>query len=106
MPYRLPRLMVMICLSTLIGAGWTRPAYAQSITENQRLDFGTWFLAGNPASYSITINADGSYSSSPELIMLSPPQEGFYLVTGLPSFANILSVSAVIDTIAVIDAVT
>lgn len=72
----------------------TAPAQAQ-ITETQRLDFGQWAVTSNATQYSVTINANGTYSNSPELIMLSPPREGEYLVQGLPNGATISSVDVI-----------
>ncbi|MGZ9109228.1 MAG: hypothetical protein ACXW4B_10470 [Micavibrio sp.] len=63
-----------------------------AVTEIQALDFGEWVVAGNDAVDNITVQTDGSFASSPGLIMLSPPQEGIFLFDGLPPSSVINSV--------------
>lgn len=84
--------LVVIFLMTPISSSW-----AQVITETQRLNFGTWLISSNASNYSITVQPNGSYSNSPQLVMLSPPSPGVYSVTGLPPFATILSVVVVMS---------
>jgi hypothetical protein len=67
------------------------PAYAD-VNELQPLDFGRWIITANNAQHSIILNTNGSYSSSPALVMLDPPSEGIYQITELPAFAEIISV--------------
>lgn len=70
------------------------PAAAQvTITEDIRLDFGRWVITNNNSSHNITVNANGSYSHSPSLVMLQTPRAGEYDVAGLPDFANINNVT-------------
>jgi hypothetical protein len=67
------------------------PCHAD-LDEIQALDFGRWAITSNSASYHITVQTDGSYSNSSQLVMLEPPQQGIYQVDGLPPNADILSV--------------
>jgi len=73
-------LKTIICLTA--GLLVTSTALAD-ITENRALYFGEWMVTDNDAQHSITVNTDGTYSSSPELIMITPPEEGLYDVDGL-----------------------
>lgn len=68
------------------------PARAD-ITENQALYFGEWVITDNDGVHSITVNTDGSYGNSPELIVITPPEEGIYDVDGLPPNAVINGVT-------------
>lgn len=78
-----------VALAALCLAG---PAAAQSITEDTPFDFGRWVITNNSSQHTITVQTNGSYSNSPELIPLTNPQPGVYTVTGLPSFATINNV--------------
>lgn len=69
-------------------------ALAQTaLSESQPLTFGTWAVTNNSSSHSITVETNGSYTHSPDLLMITPPQEGVYQITGLPSEAAINSVT-------------
>jgi len=59
----------------LAGLGSAR---ADDVIVLQHLRFGTWLFPDNDSVYSITVEPDGSYSNSPELTMLSPPNEGIF----------------------------
>lgn len=68
------------------------PAHAD-LNELQPLNFGRWIITENDASYEIVVQTNGNYANSPQLIMLSPPQQGIYQITELPSYAEILAVN-------------
>lgn len=68
------------------------PALAD-INELQPLNLGRWVVTRNTSQFHITVNTDGSYSNSTQLIMIEPPQQGIYQVTDLPPFTPISSVS-------------
>lgn len=70
-------------------------ANAQVFNETQRLNFGTWLITSNASSYSITLQANGAYSNSPQLVMLNTPTVGIYEISGLPPFQVIGSVTVV-----------
>lgn len=78
--------------SVLTALCWSASVPAQTITEDTPFDFGRWVITDNSAQHTITVNANGSYSNSPELLPLTSPQPGIYTVTGLPSFATINNV--------------
>lgn len=85
----MPRLFHLWIFIALLGAA---PAAAQTITEDTPFYFGRWVITDNTSNHTITVDANGSYSHSPELIPLLNPQPGTYIVTGLPSFAVINNV--------------
>lgn len=81
--------------TVLVGASflWGAPARS-ALIEIQPLDFGEWAITNNTAINHITVNPDGSFSSSPSLInIIQPPQEGLYRVDSLPPSTAILSVN-------------
>jgi len=67
-------------------------AGAQTITEVQNFNFGTWAVTNNQQPRYVTVAVDGSYTNDPQMIMIQPPLQGVYNVTGLPPNAVILSV--------------
>ena len=64
-----------------------------AVIEIQPLDFGRWLVAGNNGVQNITLQTDSSYSNSAGIIMLSPPQAGIFLISGLPISQIISSVT-------------
>lgn len=83
---------VFIC-AALLSSG---AVFAQTeLFETQALEFGEWVITDNSTSHSITVETDGSYTHSPDLIMLDPPQQGIYQITGLPNNAIINSVTVI-----------
>lgn len=73
------------------------PALAD-INELQPLNLGRWVVTRNTSQFHITVNTDGSYSNSTQLIMIEPPQQGIYQVTDLPPFTPISSVTVSVFT--------
>lgn len=75
------------------------PARADvSFNETQALDFGEWAVLGNHGAYSISLAANGSYSSSSSrLIMIRAPQVGIYRVSGLPGDTIINGVNVTVN---------
>lgn len=70
-----------------------------AVLEQTQLTFGRWAITNNAAQHSITVNPNGSYNaSSAALVMLSPPVPGVYLVTELPPFHTVGSVSVVVNS--------
>lgn len=60
-------------------------AFATAVNETQELNFGEWAVTNNAVSHNVRIDADGSYTNSPALILVgNPPMRGEYLITGLP----------------------
>lgn len=78
-------------LLVLLFAFWSLPARADDVIVLQPLRFGSWIIPGNSAVYSVTVQPDGSYSNSPQLIMISPPSEGIFDIGALPANATINS---------------
>lgn len=71
---------------------------AADIIQQSKLTFGKWAVTNNSSQHSITVNPNGSYvASSPALVMISPPSPGVYMVTGLPAFHSVASVSVVVN---------
>ncbi len=62
------------------------------MSEMQPLNFGRWIVIENNTPSQVTVQTNGSYSNSPQLIMLEPPQQGIYQVTDLPPFAQIIGI--------------
>lgn len=73
------------------------PARAD-INELQPLNLGRWVVTRNNTQYHITVNTDGSYSNSSQLIMLDPPQPGIYQINDLTPSSPINSVTATVLT--------
>ena len=75
------RISVWIMMMVLAWA----PCTAGAATANviQALNFGTWYITSNATTYSVSIATDGSYSHSPETVMIAPPRQGIYDVSGL-----------------------
>jgi hypothetical protein len=59
----------------------------------QRLDFGRLLVKKNNSLQSITVNTDGSYSATSEIIVLDPPEVGIYEIDGLNPSSTISSVT-------------
>ena len=77
----------------LIFLGGPSAALAAAVNENQELNFGEWAVTSNTASYNVRIDADGSYTNSPALILVgNAPTRGEYLITGLPPATLISSI--------------
>ena len=77
----------------LIFLGGPSAALAAAVNENQELNFGEWAVTSNIASYNVRIDADGSYTNSPALILVgNAPTRGEYLITGLPPATLISSI--------------
>lgn len=87
--------VVLLGLFAFLAMG-TAPAQAQ-LSEVQPFNFGNWIVADNNGTRDITVQADGNYTHSPQLIMLSPPQPGIYRLDGLAPFADILSVDVTMN---------
>lgn len=81
-----------IVLSSVLIMGIFSSAHA-GVNEIQKLDFGHWAITSNTSSFNVTVQPNGAYSHSPKLILLSPPQQGVYEITGLPPSTAILSVN-------------
>ncbi len=81
----------LCCLAVLLLGVGALPAWAE-IDEIQKLDFGRWIVTRNDSSYSVTVQTDGSYTHSPQLILLSPPEPGIYTISELPDNTIINSV--------------
>lgn len=79
-----------VCALALCLAG-ASPVRAD-ISVIQALDFGEWVVTNNAAPRSVSVATDGSYNHAPQLIMLNPPQEGIYLIDGLPPGGTINSI--------------
>lgn len=85
-------------ISLLICLLPPHPVLADVIfNETQALDFGEWAILGNHGVYTIMLQANGSYSSSPNAIMINPPHVGIYKVTGLDP--NVVINSAVVTMV-------
>jgi hypothetical protein len=65
------------------------------VSEIQRLNFGTWHFPGNDDVYDVSIALNGSYSHSPELVMIAPPEVGIYDIGELEISSVINSIDAV-----------
>ncbi|MDD9899563.1 MAG: DUF4402 domain-containing protein [Alphaproteobacteria bacterium] len=64
-------------------------ACAQTMTEVQNLDFGTFGLRDNDAGHTIVVEPDGDVTYAPEIVPgMSVAQRGEYALTGFP--ANML----------------
>ncbi|PZQ48272.1 MAG: hypothetical protein DI551_01935 [Micavibrio aeruginosavorus] len=68
------------------------PAQA-GVIETQKLYFGKWVITDNQSVHSITVETDGSYNNSPELIMIEEPQQGIYQMTELPDGVTVNDVT-------------
>lgn len=67
-------------------------ASAQVINEDQELHFGRWVVTNDSSPRTITLQANGTYSNSPELFMLEPPMVGVYEISGLTPGATVSSI--------------
>lgn len=84
-------LLAVLFLCGAISPSATRAA----IIENQPLNFGVWAITTNTGTKFITVNTNGSFSSSAGLVNIStPPTQGIYTVDTLPPFTAINSVTA------------
>lgn len=64
----------------------------------QALNFGEWVVTNNNSAQTATVQTNGSYSNSPAMILLAPPEPGIYLISGLPANMNIQSVDVTMLT--------
>jgi len=72
---------------------WGFTAHA-AIIENQPFTFGEWAITNNTGTKFITVNPDGTFSSSPGLInIVVAPTQGIYRVDGLPPSTAINSIN-------------
>lgn len=97
MIYAKPIRLLLFLLPLLCLAGAHNAARA-AVNEIQALDFGKWFIGRNDGVYSVTVQTNGGYSSSPELVMLEgPPAPGIYEISGLPEDSEIVSVDVTVS---------
>ena len=90
-----PAALLSFCAAILLLP--CAPAVAD-VLEQTQLTFGRWAVTDNNSQHSITVNTDGSYStSSGTLVMLSPPIPGLYNVTGLPALHTVGSVVVTVN---------
>lgn len=64
----------------------------------QALNFGEWVVTNNNSTQTATVQTNGSYSNSPAMILISPPEPGIYLISGLPTNMTIQSVDVTMLT--------
>jgi hypothetical protein len=76
------RILALLAAGLVYGAAYN--TYAATSDEVTPLFFGHWIVANNASARNITLNPDGSFSSSPELIQLQAPVVGVYDISGLP----------------------
>lgn len=67
-------------------------AHADPVTI-QKLNFGRLLLKKNNSAQNITLNTDGSYTTTSEIIVLEAPEVGIYQIDGLNPNATISSVT-------------
>ena len=64
----------------------------------QELNFGEWLIKSNIGVQSVTVQTDGSYSNTADMIMLLPPTQGIYVIDGLNPSSVIASVNVTMLT--------
>lgn len=69
-------------------------ARAQSLNQTRGMDFGRIALTDYNAVGTLVLDPDGSYSASPEIIVLDPPTPARFEATGMPpNTAAVVSVT-------------
>jgi hypothetical protein len=63
-------------------------AYAQTITEDQQLSFGTIVVADTGSNHDLELLPNGGYSNDPGIYVIDPPEVGEYTVTGATPSSN------------------
>ncbi|MCE7886950.1 MAG: DUF4402 domain-containing protein [Alphaproteobacteria bacterium PRO2] len=58
-------------------------AWGAGVSVVTPMYFGHWIVTSNLTDYEVTVEPDGSVTSSPELIELAPPTVGVFDITGL-----------------------
>ena len=77
----------------LIFLGGTSAVFSANANDTQELNFGEWAITSNAASFNVRVDADGTYTNSPALILVgNAPTRGEYLITGLPPTTLISSI--------------
>lgn len=71
---------------------------AQTIAEEQVLDFGEAVFKYNNMVYEIVLLADGTLTNDPSIVFVTSPQIGRYRISGLTPFEPITSVTITVDT--------
>jgi len=88
------RTLITISIAFIMSA---HAAHA-AVLVLQELHFGEWLIKNNIGFQTVTVNTDGSYSSTPDMIMLSPPTQGIYVIDGLNPSSVITSVNVTMLT--------
>lgn len=78
--------------------GVTVTAHA-GVTTTQDLSFGEYMVTNNTGVKTVTINADGSSSASAGLVEITPPEEGIYIIDGLPANDVIASIDVSVSSL-------
>lgn len=88
------RILIIISIALTVNVNG---AHAATLVL-QELHFGEWLIKNNIGFQTVTVNTDGSYSNTPDMIMLSPPTEGIYVIDGLNPSSVITSVDVTMLT--------
>lgn len=91
------KILLALLLCTLLFSG--SKGYAQTITENQPLDFGRFVITDNSASHQIRLLNSCGFNADPEFVFFIDPQCGNYTVTGHPPNTN-LTITVTTTTLA------
>lgn len=83
----------LLLLTTLFTCAAIMHNAHADVTVLQELDFGEWIVTRNFGLQYVTVNTNGSYTNSTNMIMLSPPQPGVYTVDSLSVNDTIIMVS-------------
>ena len=94
----MPKSIVRIFITLLIVCVMNIHGAQAAVLVLQELNFGEWLIKTNVGVQSVTVQTDGSYSNTPDMIMLLPPTEGIYVIDGLNPSSVITSVNVTMLT--------
>lgn len=81
---RFIKIACIFCVFACIGLTATA-GHAYTITETQKLSFGTFAPTRNDGAYSITVHPNGTVDYDPEIVYRTEGERGIYTFTDLPA---------------------
>jgi hypothetical protein len=94
------RLKKNFSAAVFFGAAFLASASAQAqvvVNEQDPLTFGEAVVLNNNGVYTVSVDSNGNYSSDPEFLFVTPPQEGVYIASGFVAFEPITDVTIMVD---------
>lgn len=79
----------LLCTAITLIAATAPDCFAQTITPLQNMTFGLGVVRNNNAQHFVTVEPDGDFTHSSDIILINDPQEGIYELTGADALSAI-----------------